>query len=189
MYSAPPAAIRVAFSAGALRDPWNVERARSSAGEHYVDIVGVTSSILVAPTIPFSPQISLDFAGPFSSSEDDTSAESAIGFFPLSSHFRSMKMTLSSLVLRLRVRLVAKARGLAESGTLPRLCVSRGACDAAGAGEIRSLAGRVVVYSVFKSQGSRCCRKRVEHNRNIELGQARQSRPSRDLLDSQRSTR
>ena len=26
----------------------------SSAGEHYVDIVGVTSSILVTPTIPFN---------------------------------------------------------------------------------------------------------------------------------------
>ena len=109
MYSAPPAAIRVAFSAGALRGPWNVERARSSAGEHYVDIVGVTSSILVAPTIPFSPQISLDFAGPFSSSEDDTSAESAIRFSALSSHFGPMKMTLSSLVLRLSERLFARA--------------------------------------------------------------------------------
>ena len=29
-----------------------VARARSSAGEHYVDIVGVTGSIPVAPTIP-----------------------------------------------------------------------------------------------------------------------------------------
>lgn len=32
--------------------------ARSSAGEHYVDIVGVTGSIPVAPTIPSSIQIS-----------------------------------------------------------------------------------------------------------------------------------
>src|ERR1700730_14961883 len=31
-----------------------VARARSSAGEHYVDIVGVTGSIPVAPTIPVS---------------------------------------------------------------------------------------------------------------------------------------
>jgi hypothetical protein len=32
----------------------SVKRARSSAGEHYVDIVGVTGSIPVAPTIPFN---------------------------------------------------------------------------------------------------------------------------------------
>jgi hypothetical protein len=32
-------------------DPPSGERARSSAGEHYVDIVGVTGSIPVAPTI------------------------------------------------------------------------------------------------------------------------------------------
>ena len=31
--------------------------AYSSAGEHYVDIVGVTSSILVTPTISFRPPI------------------------------------------------------------------------------------------------------------------------------------
>ena len=31
--------------------PWPLVRARSSAGEHYVDIVGVTGSIPVAPTI------------------------------------------------------------------------------------------------------------------------------------------
>ncbi len=33
--------------------PWPLVRARSSAGEHYVDIVGVTGSIPVAPTIFF----------------------------------------------------------------------------------------------------------------------------------------
>jgi large subunit ribosomal protein L36 len=40
------------------------DRARSSAVEHYVDIVGVTSSILVAPTIT-APDLSeaLDFQG------------------------------------------------------------------------------------------------------------------------------
>ena len=32
-------------------------RARSSAGEHYVDIVGVTGSIPVAPTTHIGPRI------------------------------------------------------------------------------------------------------------------------------------
>jgi hypothetical protein len=37
------------------RNPYSevIMRARSSAGEHYVDIVGVTGSIPVAPTIVF----------------------------------------------------------------------------------------------------------------------------------------
>ena len=35
-------------------DPFRMARARSSAGEHYVDIVGVTGSIPVAPTIYFN---------------------------------------------------------------------------------------------------------------------------------------
>jgi hypothetical protein len=34
-------------------------RARSSAGEHYVDIVGVTGSIPVAPTIEFQKKITM----------------------------------------------------------------------------------------------------------------------------------
>ena len=34
-----------------VRNPHQAIRARSSAGEHYVDIVGVTGSIPVAPTI------------------------------------------------------------------------------------------------------------------------------------------
>ena len=33
--------------------------ARSSAGEHYVDIVGVTGSIPVAPTIPATPHLAI----------------------------------------------------------------------------------------------------------------------------------
>src|SRR5215471_13109245 len=41
VFSLHPSAVR----------PW--PRARSSAGEHYVDIVGVTGSIPVAPTIVF----------------------------------------------------------------------------------------------------------------------------------------
>src|SRR5258708_14813541 len=35
--------------------PHNDYRARSSAGEHYLDMVGVTGSIPVAPTILFFP--------------------------------------------------------------------------------------------------------------------------------------
>ena len=52
----PPFVLKAACPASAPRlyrpSRW---RAVSSAGEHYVDIVGVTSSILVPPTIPGTP--------------------------------------------------------------------------------------------------------------------------------------
>src|SRR5580692_10830625 len=45
----PLPAARVSATSSASVPSW--QRARSSAGEHYVDIVGVTGSIPVAPTI------------------------------------------------------------------------------------------------------------------------------------------
>ena len=42
----------IALLTGGAHPKSPVLRARSSAGEHYVDIVGVTGSIPVAPTIP-----------------------------------------------------------------------------------------------------------------------------------------
>jgi hypothetical protein len=63
---------------------------------------------------------------------DDTNAEIQPLFFALSSHFLSMKMTLSSTFLRLFVfdqQAKSGGRGT-ESGRLPRISFSRGVHEA-----------------------------------------------------------
>jgi hypothetical protein len=82
--------------------------------------VGLTATS--RPTCPHNHTPRLLVASPRPLSEDDTSAESGTGFFPVLSHSACSKMTLSSLFLRLFI--LRRAGGClcllqTESGALP----------------------------------------------------------------------